>query len=263
VRELGEDYGIDMEAELTDDGVKGELLKIQVKSSVRLRRRDAFVEGIIEKRYVEYAIACRYPVILVFIDIEAKEARYIWLQDWILRKQAEGTLSETQDSWVQWIDENAALVSGLNSELKNIARWRGKTQLVLSLLDALRSAVSIQDEKIVKQLVEIFSTNTKDAATHSLDAIVREAALLGNRLYGTREGNAMAATLYELARRFGGKISKRTIYDLVIRGESASRIGINTLGILYDDFFDHISSLGLPEPGFPRFASQITVMQIC
>jgi|SRR4030095_14778655 len=73
-RELGEDYGIDLEAELTECGVRGEILKLQIKSSQQIERNDVAVRVVIESKYLSYADACRYPVILVVADIDSSEA---------------------------------------------------------------------------------------------------------------------------------------------------------------------------------------------
>src|SRR4030095_15033327 len=79
-RELGEDYGIDLEAELTEDGGRGEILKVQIKSKEKIERNRDHVKAVIERRYLEYADCCRYPVIFLVVDVTTKEAWYVWLQ---------------------------------------------------------------------------------------------------------------------------------------------------------------------------------------
>src|SRR5579862_3162295 len=88
VRELGEDYGIDMEAELTEYQVKGEILKIQVKSHAQIERREGAVRFSIDRRYLEYADACRYPVVMVAVDVASEQGWYLWLQDWLMQRRA-------------------------------------------------------------------------------------------------------------------------------------------------------------------------------
>jgi hypothetical protein len=96
-RDLGEDYGIDLEAELTADGVRGEILKIQIKSEAGVERGADAVKFLIDRKYVAYAAACRYPVLLVLVDTEAGEGWYLWLQDWLMKKQGlEGALNSSQ-----------------------------------------------------------------------------------------------------------------------------------------------------------------------
>lgn len=72
-RDLGEDYGIDLEAEHTADGLRGEILKIQIKSEARVEHRKGAVKFVIEKKYLDYAGSCRYPVVFVLVDTEASE----------------------------------------------------------------------------------------------------------------------------------------------------------------------------------------------
>jgi hypothetical protein len=246
-RELGEDYGIDIEAELTQEGVRGEILKIQIKSTEHVDRQNDQVKLVIDRKYLDYAESCRYPVILVLVDIQTKQAWYLWLQDWLLKiRGVDGRLDPKQSTWVQWIPDQRTISSGLDAELKSIASWKGETQLVLSLMDALRAAAATHNKTTIEALTAIISDNAPTVADASLDALIDEAIVLGDRMRGTPEGNVIADQLFTLARRFGGKISRSTVHDLVMRGDSYSRTGLTALGMLYDDFFDHMKSLGLP-----------------
>lgn len=76
-RDLGEDFGIDMEFELTSPELLGEILKVQIKSSTNVSHKDGNVQFHIARKYVEYAASCRYPVILVLVDIEVESAWYL------------------------------------------------------------------------------------------------------------------------------------------------------------------------------------------
>ncbi|MBM7115702.1 DUF4365 domain-containing protein [Archangium primigenium] len=246
-RELGEDYGVDIEAELTENGVRGEILKIQIKSAETVEQKDGFVRAMIERKYVEYAQACRYPVILVLVDLALKEAWYLWIQDWILKRRAtDGELSRNQDSWIHWIPTADTIKSGLDFGLKSIARWQGETQLVLSLNDALRSAAGTHNRVAMSSIIELITSIAPAIADISVDAIADEAIQLGDRLKGTIEGNAIAEQLFALARKFGARLSLATVSSIVLRGESYSRAGLIALGILYDDYFEHMKSLNLP-----------------
>lgn len=80
----------------------------------------------------------------------------------------------------------------------------------------------------------------------SLDVIIAEAIRLGDRMWGTDEGNAIAQQLYVLVRKHGDRISPGSVSDMVRRAESSSRVGMVALGILYDEFFPHTKSLDLP-----------------
>ena len=246
-RDVGEDYGIDMEAELTEGGLHGEILKIQIKSTAGAERRNGQVAIPVERKYVEYADTCRYPVILMFVAIETKEAWYLWLQDWLMRTRGtEGRLDPNKSSWTCWVPEHQTVALGLNGELKSIARWKGETQLILSLMDALRSAAATYDRNTVDVLTSIVSAKAPTVADASLNALIDQAINLGDGMRATPEGNAIADQLFALARRHGARISQPTVHNLVIRGESYSRAGLTALGILYDEFFEHIESLGLP-----------------
>jgi hypothetical protein len=246
-RELGEDYGIDIEAELTEQGVRGEILKIQIKSTENAEHRDGCVKLVIEKRYIEYARSCRYPVVIVLVDTQNKQAWYLWLQDWLLKMRGtDGPLDPNQASWVQWIPDQQTVSQGLGGELKSIAGWKGETQLILSLMDALRSAAATHNKATIEDLTAIISANAPTVADASLDALIDEAIVLGDRMRGTAEGNVIADQLFTLVRKYGNRISQSTVHDLVIRQDSYSRTGLTALGILYDDFFDQMRSLGLP-----------------
>jgi len=246
-RDLGEDYGIDIEAELTEGGLHGEILKVQIKSTVHAERRNGRVALPIARRYIEYADTCRYPVILVLVDTKAKEAWYLWLQDWLLKiRGAEGRLDLDQSSWTCWVPEQQTIAAGLSGDLKSIARWKGETQLILSLMDALRSAAAIYDRTTIDVLTSIISSKAPTVADASLNALIDQAINLGDRMRGTPGGNQVADQLFALVRRHGARISRPTIHDLVIRGDSYSRTGVTALGILYDEFFEHLKSLNLP-----------------
>lgn len=246
-RELGEDYGIDIEAELTEDGVRGEILKIQIKSTEGAEHHDGRVKLTIDRKYIEYAESCRYPVILALVHTQSKQAWYLWLQDWLLKMRgADGRLDPNQSSWVQWISDQQTVIKGLDADLKSIARWEGETQLVLSLMDALRSAAATHNVAAIEALTAIISDNAPTVADASLNALIGEAIKLGNRMRGTAKGNAIADKLFRLVRKYGSRISRSTVRDLVIRDDSYSRTGLTALAILYDDFFDHMKSLGLP-----------------
>ncbi len=247
-RELGEDYGIDLEAELTSDNqVKGDILKIQIKSQAGVEQRNDKIKFRIERKYIDYAESCRYPVVFVLVDTKAKAGWWIWLQDWLLEKQSvDGTLATTQASWVQWVAMDKTIDRGLNGEWAAIARWKGETQLTLTLLDALRSAAALYDYRLIERLTEILSDRSPSHCDALLAAVIGEAIRLGDRMRGTSEGNEVSPRLFALVRKVGSRVSPMTLRNIVIRGDSYSRAGLSALGILYDDFPGHMHSLGLP-----------------
>jgi hypothetical protein len=247
VRGLDEDFGVDAEAELTEHGVVGQILKLQIKSANKIRPEQGQVKFDIERKYIDYAKTCRYPVIFVRIDVSNKIAWYLWLQRWILERRARGDRLEGQKSYTTLVAESQTLELGLQSALKDIARWRGETQLALSLIDAMRAAAATYNEELISQITDLLNTAAPSVSDASLDVIIQEAILLGNNLKGTIEGNAISQQLFSLVRKYGDKISTFSVDAIVRRNQAYSRTGLVALGILYDEYFAHISALGLPK----------------
>ncbi|MDK1024085.1 MAG: DUF4365 domain-containing protein [Gammaproteobacteria bacterium] len=247
-RDLSEDFGVDMEFELAGPDLLGEIIKVQIKSTTNAEHKDGNIKFHIDRKYVEYAASCRYPVVFVLVDIETESAWYLWLQEWLLlRRIYDSPLREKQDSWVEWVAERKSIQNGLDGELKSIAKWEGQTQLVLSLLDALHSAVAVQNQEVVEALTTVIEKSSAQLGDAPLNVLIDKAIALGNRMRGTQEGNAIADQLFSIVRKFGGRISIDTVAALVIRGDSYSRAGFSALAILYDEFPGHIKSLRLPE----------------
>ena len=247
VRDLGEDFGIDAEFELTENGLRGDILKVQIKTSERVERSEAGVKFVIERRYFEYADACRVPVIFVRVDLEARQAWYLWLQDWLLEQRAsDNSLATDQQSWVVWVPQHQTVSAGLSDDLKSIARWEGKAQLALSLVGAMRAAAAINNYSTIRLLADAIVGQADELGQAALNALIEQAAALRERLRGSVEGNAVSVQLLEMVRRVGGRITASTIDGIVLRGDSYSRIGLTALGILYDEHFIHITSLALP-----------------
>ena len=247
-RDLAEDFGVDAEAELTEHGVNGEILKLQFKSSESVKRSAGKVRLTIDAKYLNYAKVCRYPVVFVQVDAMFEEAWYLWLQDWLLQQRRDGRpINAAQQTFTVWTHCSQTLAYGLDGPLKDVAKWRGSTQLVLSLLDAMRAATATQSKNITDAIVELIAVAAPDIADTTLDVVLEEAILLGERLLGTCEGVNVSKQLFELVRRFGGRMSDASIERMVRREESYSRTGLVALGILYDDFFEHTKSLSLVE----------------
>ncbi len=247
-RNLDEDFGVDLEAELDERGVVGEILKIQVKSVEAAKHKSGFVRLTIDRKYLRYAHSCRYPVILVQVDVNAKEAWFLWLQDWMLRNRPDASVPiRSKKTWTHWVPEAQTIESGLSGELKNIAAWRGETQLTLSLMDALRASAGTYNGSMVKDVIHLIDKHAPEIADASLDILIEEAVLLGDRMRGTREGNVIADALFFLARKYGDKVSRATVCNLVLRGESYSRTGLIAMSLLYDEHLEHMRTLALPD----------------
>ncbi|MDM0037429.1 DUF4365 domain-containing protein [Variovorax sp. J22G21] len=246
-RELSEDFGIDAEFEMTEHGLTGDILKVQIKSSDQVERRDGAVKFIIERKYLEYADACRYPFIMVRVDVATKEAWYLWLQDWLLAQRVTGSpLLTDQEVWTEWVSEVQTIRAGLEGELKSIARWEGSSQLALSLRDAMHAATAVGDRRMMLLLADALASCADGLGQAGLNAVIDEAIKLGNLMRGTHEGNLIADQLFAMVRRHGPRIDAKTIDRLILRGNWYSRAGLSSLAILYDEHFTHISSLGLP-----------------
>lgn len=246
-RSLDEDFGIDAEAELTEGGVLGHIVKLQFKSSEAVSRKNNQIRVLIDKKYIDQAKSCRYPIIFVAADLTTREAWYIWLQRWILEERAKGERLEKQETYSRWIRDSSTLERGLDEDWKNIARWRTETQLILSLLDTLKAATARYNEELISHFIELLRKTAPTIADASLDVLVSEAIYLGGRMRGTTEGLTISQLLYPLIREFGGKLSKHAVIEIVQRGETYSRTGLSALGMLYDEYFDRTASFGLPE----------------
>jgi Domain of unknown function (DUF4365) len=248
-RDLSDDFGIDAEAELTDQGLTGAILKLQIKASMKVQRRGSDIKLAVDRRYVEYAASCRYPMILVMVDVAAGHAWYLWLQKWRLenRDLIASAGRKPPKGWTVWINEQQTLVSGLDQALKDVAEWRGQTQLVLSLQDAIHAALATFDAKIVDATFDVLQATAPRLADTALDIVLQEAIRLGNRMRGTFEGNIVADRIFRLVRLFGDRVSSNTIATMVLRGDSCSRVGLTALGILYDEHRDRLCAMGLPE----------------
>jgi hypothetical protein len=248
-RDLSDDFGIDAEAELSEFGATGAILKLQIKSSMKVQRKGADVRFTVDRRYVEYAAGCRYPLILVIVDVAAGHAWYLWLQKWRLenRDLIASAVRKAPKSWTVWVNEEQTLVAGLDQALKDVAEWRGQTQLVLSLQDALQAALANYDAKIVDATFDVLQATAPHLADTALDIVLQEAIRLGNRMRGTSDGNVVADRIFRLVRLFGDRVSSNTIATMVLRGASCSRVGLAALGILYDEHRDRLCAMGLPD----------------
>ena len=245
-RAQDEDFGIDLEAELSSPRVTGQLLKLQVKASKSIETADDGVTCRIPRKLAAYADSCRLPVILVRVDLERQEAWYLWLQQWLLDKRRSGlSLNDLPETTPHHIDVSSTLKNGLAGELRNIAQWQTDTQLVLTVNDAIRTAASIYDFDVLNHLVALLDKLDVVNEEFPVNLVIERALELGVSLWATNEGNQASSTLYAICRHFGQSFTAEQIWRMVTRGESCSRTGINALGILYDEHFEHTIKLNL------------------
>lgn len=252
-RWLGQDFGVDAEAEYVDgeDSLRGAILKIQVKSSRTVKRQDGKICLEIERKYLLYAQQCRYPLIMVRISTTEKMGWYLWLQDWMIRNNKLKPQDLDQKSWSAWVDESDSLVSGLAGPLVSIAKWRGETQLCLSLLDAFRAAVATQNHGAMDSIGSLLAQLPPSIADASLNDLLQEMIPLRGDMRTIEGGLSVASQLYRSLKTLGGRASLETVHMMVGRKsdegvDTYSRSGLHGLSILYDNFLEHITSLNLP-----------------
>jgi len=240
------DYGIDMEAELSSPSVSGQLLKLQIKASKSISVSDRGVPCRISKKLASYADSCRLPVILVRVDLQRKQAWYLWLQQWLLTQRRSGlSLNDLPDNSTHYIPTHATLIAGLQKELRDIAQWQTDIQLTIAVNDAIHTAASVNDYDVLSHLVALLDRLDVINESFPVNNVIERALALGPNLWATDEGNKASKTLYSICRHFGRSFSADQISRMVTREEYYSRTGINALGILYDKHFGHIAKLNL------------------
>jgi len=245
-RSQDEDFGIDLEAELSAPEVNGELLKIQIKASESIKINKHGVPCKIDRRLIAYADTCRLPVILVRVDLQKREAWYLWLQQWLIDRRREGLrINELPKSTYVHIPVSETLRHGLSGHLQRIARWQTNTQLVITVNDAVRTAASVRDFDVLNHLVALLDKLSVINESFPINLTIEQALALGASLWATDDGNRVSVTLFTICRHFGDSFSADQIRRMVARDESCSRTGINALAILYDEYVSHVSRLNL------------------
>jgi len=243
-RKLGKDYGIDLEIELVENEiVTGRILKVQVKAISKYEIIDARIKFSIKKDFLKYCSECRVPIILVLIDTKREIGFYLWVQEYLKRQNFD--LNKGKYKTIQ-IDSVNDYEDGLNNHLKKIAKGLNLTQIQLDIKACLESAFLLGDEEVYEKMTDIFMGISK---TYSLEieSAIDNLIKLGNKAWGTFEGNKKSKIAFNLCRKYGDKFTKSHIENLVMRGFTYSRTGIISLGILYDEYPKYISSLGLPK----------------
>jgi hypothetical protein len=244
-RSQEKDYGIDLELELDEHGVRGELVKVQVRAHEQTETT-GHVTASTGRKLLSYAEECRVPVVVVAVDLAKREAFYCWLQGWLLTAEGRRVRAEGIETHALKIPREKALRRGLAGELREIARHRTPDQLWLGMRDVLRSAIALRDERSSKTLAELLAS-ARGYAQRPIAELLDEVLALGTGIWATVEGNRVSRMLYDLCRALGSEFSAEDVRRLVVRGDAYSRTGINALGILYDDHGGHVRTLGLPD----------------
>lgn len=247
VRAQEEDFGIDLEAELSNPEAQGELLKIQVKTSAHIVLKGGHVPAKLSRSFLRYAETCRIPVILVQVDLKRKAAWYLWLQKWILEQRRTGnSIDGFPKTLTLHIPKDSTLQDGLRRDLKTIARWETEEQLLIAMNDCLRTAASLHRIDILNPLLKVLANARALSDKFPIDVVIDQAIALDSHLWATPQGNAASLSLFAVCRVLGGQFTADQIAKMVLRKDSYSRVGVNALGILYDEHPKHIAGLGLP-----------------
>lgn len=252
-RNQGEDYGVDLEIELTEPSVAGEILKVQVKSAENVGRRSGEIEGILPRSMVHLGENLRVPLLLVVVETSTDRAWYLWVQQWWLHARQSGArFDQLPESSTVWIPESKELTAGLQGELKNVARGQTREQLVLSLSDTVRAAMHHKASTLLAPLVDLLVGVGPLPDSFPITEVIEGVVRMGGKIWDTHEGHIESRTLFTICRSFGDRFTVDEIDQLVWREDGYSRTGINALDLLYTYFPMHVGSLGLPA----RFASR-------
>jgi hypothetical protein len=247
-RQQDEDFGVDLEAELAVPDVSGQLIKIQVRASRSVPITEKGVACQIPRKLAVYADSCRLPLILVRVDLDKKQAWYVWIQQWLLDRQHSGhRLDDMPDEATYHIPPDQTLQQGLVDELRKIAQWRTRTQLVLTVHDAIRTSAAVNNYRVLNHLVALLDELGIANEHFPINLVIDQAIALGSQLWGTDDGNQASSTLYAICRHFGQNFSADQIWRMVTRTDSVSRTGLIALGILYDEAYDHLANFNLVE----------------
>jgi hypothetical protein len=248
-RNMNEDFGIDLEMELSVGEVSGRFIKVQVKSHQSVKQEGDFVEERLDKDFLRYVYECRVPIILVVVSTGEKIAWYVWLQKWLIdTKNFVNIYDKTStQSLAISINVNNTLKVGLNKDLISIATWENATQLYISIKDLANLSLRLYDSTL-SQLLFDYLKRYKTLNEYSyLDSLIEEVINLGSGIWATDQGSKVSQFLLQFVRENGDQFNANHIAKLVVRGGQCSRTGINALGILYDVFPKHTKSLALVE----------------
>ena len=241
VRNQEEDFGIDMELELSDPDPSGHFLKCQVKSLGRGARRNIQLKN----DFLRYVYECRLPIILAQVDVVSENVWVCWLQGCIEMKRLQQSIygskhyTEINSEWLILLDNSAS------EQLKLVARGIHPISRGTQVRDLIRFALESHDHDLVDAANNLLFKYRNEISHFPLELLVDEILAIGNRIWGTIEGNALSKLLYILSRSYGDNFTKEQIRKLALRDESYSRTGINALGIMYDEFPEHMRKLQL------------------
>ncbi|KJJ41386.1 hypothetical protein UM89_13880 [Bacillus subtilis] len=238
------DYGVDIEAELSDPAPNGKLIKVQVKSTDSIDIKEKQVQYREQKEYIKKFLEYAIPVIFVIADTKNERAYYVYLQEWAERNKEE--LNNTdQTSIVIKIPLIRELHHGLNSYLKTVAKHQTWVTYKKSIERAIEFFTIKNDDERAKDLTQVLAEEGNEfyRVLIPIDDILNKASGLGNNLRGTLEGNTVQDTLYSICREYGDYFTIEDIHRMVFRDEKISMAGLNALRILYDNYPEHMRTI--------------------
>ena len=244
VRKVDKDFGVDLEMELVaNEYVTGQYVKTQVKGTEQVFILDNLIKFRVKTSFLKYCDECRVPIILLLIDLNHDIGYYIWVQEYLRMHQPDIEKTKSIDVFIPATSDFA---SGLKNKLKSIAAGLNHTQLQLDLKASLSSAFLLGDQEIYEKLSQLAIDITK---TNSLEInrVIDDLIQLGIKAWGTVDGNKKSDILFSFCRKSGDRFSAKQIEKMVVRGSTYSRVGIIALGILYDEYPQHLKTLNLPQ----------------
>jgi len=134
----------------------------------------------------------------------------------------------------------------LKSELVSVAHWENPTQLYIALKDLANLSLTLYDDKLSDFLFEYLEQMRGEIKDDYLESLIERIIELGDKIKATTQGNKLSKFLFNYVREHGDQLTSNHITRFVTRSGSYSRTGVTALGILYDEFPKHATSLNLP-----------------
>ncbi len=244
------DFGIDLEAELAEPGrdgqvLGGQLLKVQVKAGAKPTRIASHVTLKVDRAWIDYACEFRLPVIAVAATSDGKQAWWVWVQEWALLNE-QRLAAATGATITLQLPAERTLATGLDHDLAEIATGRHPAAMVLALRGVLAVASGWENAKIARGIVELLARTDYPSRDWTIRMIVDQLTAAGSNVFYW-QAQQYLPILLAVVRTAGDALTRDDLLHLVQRGEASSRVGINALSVLYDEWPEHAASLGLPE----------------
>lgn len=244
------DFGINLEAELAEPGpdgqvLRGQLLKVQVKAGAKPTDIGSHVTLTVDRAWIDYACEFRLPVILVAAASDGRQAWWVWVQEWALLDERR-LAAATGATITLRLPAERTLATGLDHDLAEIATGRQSAAMVLALRRVLAVANGWENATIAQGIVELLGRTDYPSRDWAIRMIVDQLSAAGSNLFYWQAQQCLPILL-ALVKTAGDALTRDDVLHLVQRGEVYSRVGINALSMLYDEWAEHAASRGLPE----------------